>query len=52
MQELTRLGELWPGIKYVQLVDGDCELETSWLSAAYTFMEENEQRGRRIWPAA
>jgi len=30
----SRLLELQPAVKYVQFVDGDCEVHTTWLSAA------------------
>lgn len=29
----------WPMLKYVQFVDGDCELETGWLEAAALFLD-------------
>lgn len=30
-----------PGLRYVQFVDGDCEIRPDWLSAAYDFLENN-----------
>jgi GT2 family glycosyltransferase len=30
-----------PELKYVQFIDGDCELNEKWLTAAFTFLEDN-----------
>ena len=32
--------KLWPGIRYIQFVDGDCELVPGWLQAALKFIEQ------------
>ena len=40
-----RLLELAPDTKYVQFVDGDCELDSSWPGAAISFLEKNAQAG-------
>ena len=42
---LFRLLELAPDTKYVQFVDGDCELDSSWPGAAISFLEKNPQTG-------
>lgn len=31
--------EKFPDIKYIQFVDGDCEIQTGWLGKAYQFIE-------------
>jgi glycosyltransferase involved in cell wall biosynthesis len=31
---LTRLQDIEPGVQYVQFVDGDCEIDPGWISAA------------------
>lgn len=31
--------EKFPDIKYIQFVDGDCEIQTGWLDKAYQFLE-------------
>jgi glycosyltransferase involved in cell wall biosynthesis len=31
-----------PEIKYVQFIDGDCELQQSWLKPAFAFLNEND----------
>lgn len=38
---LSRLLQKWPGLVYVQFVDGDCELENDWLKRASSFLEDN-----------
>jgi glycosyltransferase involved in cell wall biosynthesis len=38
----ARLMSDWPDIRYVQFVDGDCELVDGWLQAAQVFLEANE----------
>ncbi|MBW4971971.1 glycosyltransferase family 2 protein, partial [Croceibacter atlanticus] len=38
---LAKLLELQRSTKYVQFVDGDCEVITNWLATAYQFLEEN-----------
>ncbi len=30
-------------IKYIQFIDGDCELDESWLEAAVNFLDENDE---------
>jgi len=37
----ARLAELAPHLKFVQFVDGDCELVEGWLAAAGKFLSEN-----------
>jgi glycosyltransferase involved in cell wall biosynthesis len=37
-----RLRELAPEIKYVQFIDGDCELDPGWPSQAIRFLEQNQ----------
>lgn len=32
----------WPGLRYVQFLDGDCELIPGWLEAALAFGEQHE----------
>ena len=41
----NRLLEMAPNIKYVQFLDGDCELVSSWLSTAIAFLELHPQLG-------
>ncbi len=40
-----RLREIAPSIKYVQFLDGDCELIDSWLPAAISFLESHPKVG-------
>ena len=42
---LRRLLEVAPNITYVQFVDGDCELVSSWPNSAVAFLETNPQAG-------
>jgi glycosyltransferase involved in cell wall biosynthesis len=42
---LNRLLETAPDIKYVQFLDGDCELVSSWPRAAISFLESHAQIG-------
>lgn len=35
------LAQLAPDVRYVQFVDGDCELVSGWLAAAMAFLEEH-----------
>ncbi|MGB4813106.1 MAG: glycosyltransferase [Methylophilaceae bacterium] len=37
----AQLKALYPHVDFVQFVDGDCEVVTTWLSSAITFMGEN-----------
>lgn len=39
---IARLLEKWDGLKYVQVLDGDCELREGWVQAAHAFLESNE----------
>jgi cellulose synthase/poly-beta-1,6-N-acetylglucosamine synthase-like glycosyltransferase len=39
----ARLLELTPGVRYVQFVDGDCELVEGWLERAAGFLERESQ---------
>lgn len=34
-----RLRERWPGVEYVQFVDGDCEVRPGWLPAAMAILD-------------
>jgi GT2 family glycosyltransferase len=36
-----RMLELYPQIKYVQFVDGDCEINSGWLGSAVNFLEQH-----------
>lgn len=38
-----RLLELYPHVEYVQFVDGDCEVNPSWLASAVAFLDNNSQ---------
>lgn len=38
---LARLLERYPDLKFVQFVDGDCELDENWLGAAEAFLSEH-----------
>lgn len=40
---LSRLREIDPDGKYVQMLDGDCELVEGWIEAAYSFLEEHPE---------
>jgi glycosyltransferase involved in cell wall biosynthesis len=40
-----RLKEIAPNLKYVQFVDGDCEVRPEWMSRARTELESNETLG-------
>ena len=46
-----RLQELLPGVQYVQMIDGDCEVVEGWLDTAVTALEANPKHavvcGRR-----
>jgi GT2 family glycosyltransferase len=54
----NRLTQLHPDLKYVQFVDGDCEVVEGWLSSAVQFLEKSERvavvcgRRRERFPAA
>ena len=37
----SRLRELAPDLKYVQFIDGDCELDSTWPTAAISFLNSN-----------
>ena len=37
-----RLGELHPDVRYVQFVDGDCEIAAGWLTEAAGFLDEHQ----------
>lgn len=39
---VSRLIQRWSELDYVQVVDGDCELDSSWMSYAFEFMESDE----------
>jgi GT2 family glycosyltransferase len=47
---------LFPDVKYVQFVDGDCQVYQSWLGSALSFLEQNDQvavvcgRRKEIYP--
>jgi glycosyltransferase involved in cell wall biosynthesis len=36
-----RLRDLFPNLRYVQFVDGDCEVEGAWLDAAHAHLEQH-----------
>lgn len=38
-----RLREVMPGLKYVQFVDGDCEVVSGWLKKSALFLEEHSE---------
>jgi glycosyltransferase involved in cell wall biosynthesis len=42
---LNRLLETVPDIKYVQFLDGDCELVSAWPGAAISFLEKHAETG-------
>jgi glycosyltransferase involved in cell wall biosynthesis len=44
-QGVIRLRELWPELRLVQFVDGDCEVAPGWLTAAATFLAERSDVG-------
>lgn len=38
---LEKLLQCYPNLKYVQFVDGDCEVQSGWLGKAFAFMQKN-----------
>lgn len=38
-----RLIQTYPAIEYVQFVDGDCEVVSTWLNESVAFLDENEE---------
>lgn len=40
---LSRLREIDPDGKYVQILDGDCELQDGWIETAHAFLEEHPE---------
>lgn len=38
---IERLTRKWGGLRYVQVLDGDCELREGWVQTAYGFLESN-----------
>lgn len=38
-----RLLDLIPGVKYVQFIDGDCEVEPGWLESSKIFLDNNAE---------
>ncbi len=50
--------EIWPSVRYVQFVDGDCTLDPAWLAAGAAHLEEHEDvavitgRNRERFPEA
>ncbi|WP_428389407.1 glycosyltransferase [Mucisphaera sp.] len=54
----SRLIELYPGLHYVQFVDGDCEVETGWIARAAGALDEHSSvaavsgRRRELFPEA
>ncbi len=40
-----RLHEIAPGLRYVQFIDGDCELNAAWPDRAVTFLESHPDIG-------
>lgn len=55
---LDALMQRWPGIVFVQFVDGDCELDASWIEAAHAFLSGSQDvaivfgRRRERYPEA
>ncbi|MDZ7842667.1 MAG: glycosyltransferase [Gammaproteobacteria bacterium] len=55
---IARLKERWQGIEFVQVLDGDCELQPGWIDAAMTFMQSHDRvavvcgRTREQYPEA
>lgn len=47
---------IYPNIKYIQFIDGDCQIFENWLNEAVTFIEKNKQvavvcgRRKEIFP--
>jgi len=41
----NKLLEIHPTIKYVQFIDGDCQLEKTWLDSATSFLENHSTAG-------
>lgn len=41
-QGIKRLLELWPQTEFIQLIDGDCELQSGWLIEAVNFLKDHE----------
>lgn len=39
----ARLQGLWPDLRHVQFVDGDCEVAAGWLASAQAFLEQHPQ---------
>jgi hypothetical protein len=35
-----RVGELWSGVRYVQFLDGDCELKSGWMKSAAAVLRD------------
>lgn len=35
------LVERYPGLRYVQFIDGDCELVNGWITVAHSFLQDN-----------
>lgn len=35
---IERLNQAWPGLAFVQVVDGDCEFAENWIESAYDFL--------------
>ncbi len=40
---VERLTQISPGLRYAQLIDGDCELVEGWVERAVAFLEENPE---------
>lgn len=40
---VERLTQKWPDLAYVQVLDGDCELQTDWVAAAHAFMQTHDK---------
>jgi len=38
---LEKLLQCYPDLQYVQLVDGDCEVQSNWLEKGFDFMQKN-----------
>lgn len=42
---IARLRNTWTGLRYVQVLDGDCELRDGWVRVAHEFLESNPDAG-------
>ena len=47
-----RLCQVNPAVRFVQFVDGDCEVAEGWLERAQRLLEENPDYRSGLWTAA